>query len=147
MNPFSNIPNFPRFSRSTHEERSSRPDIEDVDYQEVKSSRNPTGNDKNALEKQLLDEAFSHAAGLMKKAPLSGIIHSLIWVEGAKWADDHHKSEYTTEHSWLSAGREALHKHLQDMNPEALQDPVLMAILFVSFTLGAKWAESHPANG
>lgn len=147
MSIFDNFPNFDFCARASREERSARPDIVDVEYQEVKSSHESPGFDKTAREKQLIDAAFSQTKDLMEKAPLSGMVHTVIWIEGAKWADDHRLSSYPSRTSWIAAGKEALHKHLQDMNPEALQDHVFMAILFVSFTLGAQWAESHPANG
>lgn len=140
-------PNFDFFVHTSREERNSRPDIVDVEYQEVNSSHESPGFDKTAREKQLIDAALSHAKDLMEKAPLSGAVHTVIWLEGAKWADDHRLSSYPSRTSWIAAGKEALHEYLQDMTPEALQDHVLMAILFVSFTLGAQWAESHPVNG
>ncbi len=144
MIPF---PEFGCFSSSTRKKRNSRPDIVDVDYQEVKTSHESPGFDRKSREEQIIQEAFRNSAELMKKSPISAVTHSVIWIEGAKWADDHHRSEYPSENSWSSDSQEALNKLLQDNCPEALQDPVFKAVLFMSFSLGARWAESHPANG
>ena len=146
MSLFDNFHDFDFCSRARREERSSRPDIIDVEFQEVKSTNEVPGFDKKNRRKQIIDEAFSQAKDLMAKDPITGMVHTVTWIEGAKWADDHRLSTYTTRSAWLSDGKEALHNHMRDVDPEALQDPVFESVLSVSFFLGAEWAERNPAN-
>lgn len=147
MNFSDNFPNFDFSARARREECSSRPDIIDVEYQEMKSSHEAPGFNKEARKEQITDAAISQMKDLMEKSPLSGMTHSVIWIEGALWADEHRLSSYPTRSAWIAAGKEALHNTLQGARPEILHDHIFMSLLFLSFSLGAQWAESHPANG
>jgi len=146
MNIFDKIPNFGFSADANRGQRRARPDIIDVESQEVKTSCDKPEDDKVAREEQIVAEAFSRSENIMAKSPIAAILNTIIWIEGAKWADEHRLSAYPTRQDWTSAGRDALHKLLREISEDVLQDPLLTSGLFLTFCVGALWAEEHPAN-
>lgn len=117
-------------------------DVEDVDYQEV---RPEPACDKETRKREVFKVSMEKAKPLSEKDPILGLAHSLLWAEGALWADSHSKSSFPSTAGYNEAARNKVNELIKKSCPKDELDPLLSSILYLAFVSGANWATEHPA--
>ncbi len=125
--------NFGRGSRDTF-----RRQAEDVEYKEI---------DSKARKEQIAEAAAKASEGLIEKDPITGLLNSLVWMDGAEWGDKNPKAGYGSRFEWQKAGRAHFEKFLDERFIEKQQDRDLLkdSLLVIPFLNGMDWADRNLA--
>ncbi len=136
---------FEKMGRSNRDKCDSRPDIQDVEFQNVSESAKPSEADKENRLNQILKEAAKTFSLQCSGDPLMAAIHAAIWTEGAEWADQHSQSEFGSLYEWQKAGRDFFLESSSCANAFSYtKDLRLELLLTLSFLLGARGASENP---
>ena len=125
-------------------ERKLQDSAEDVDFEDVKEEEKTQPEiDKEARAKQIAKAVEERVSDLLKKSPMTAILHMTTFIEGASWADEHPLSSYKNRTDWIAAQ----HAEVRDLMSKAsiANEPLFEAILFLTFADGARWANDNPA--
>lgn len=125
----------------------SRNNVEDVDFEEVKSepAKAQPQIDNVARYAQVSAEAMSRFESLMKEDPMSALLVSVIFKSGAKWADKHPVSEFGSVDAWKAAQRKKVTDMINGIPAEKKVDPFIVMLHHAMFAEGAQWAIETPA--
>ncbi len=145
-NPFHGWP----FGSFGSESRKSRLHdlIEDVSFEEVEevkeSTKEPVINEHSRAA-QIAAAALKETEALMHESPLSGLLVASLFVAGAKWSDDNPATKFGSKAERTSAMAKEIEQMEEQAEPSSHRDLMFSMILFRVFSIGATWAESHPA--
>lgn len=120
---------------------------EDVPFEEVKSE--PTKArpqiDKVARAAQVSAEVMSRFETLMEKDPINALLVSVLFSDGAKWADKHPVSEFGSVEAWKAAQRKKVADMLNEIPAAKKADAFIVMLHHAMFAEGAQWAIEIPA--
>lgn len=132
--PFGKMPPF-------HAKRQER-DIIDVDYTEVKEDAKMSEADKELRSRQIAEAAMKHFPIKDGNDGLTSLLHSILFSAGASWADKNPSSNFQSRAKWHVAMSDEFNKRKPD--GESGSDPVINAMLLLTFYAGAGWAVENP---
>lgn len=123
-------------------------DIEDVKYEEVHESANPSAHrayDKMARESQIFEAAYEYAEKSSKDDPFLLISHAALFVEAAKWCDGHPETGCMPL-EWAQKFHQFYNDTLADIQGKA-SGPIpsaLKTLILLVFTKASNWARENP---
>ena len=118
---------------------------EDVSFEEVKESPKEPVIDEDARAAQIAAAALKETEDLMKKSPVSGLVATSLFVAGAKWSDENPANKFGSKAERTLAMAKEIEQMQEQAEPSSRRDLMFSMILFMAFSKGATWAESHPA--
>lgn len=157
---------FPRFGFNTgdllkkfHDRRASRSsrsttisdDIVDVDFEDISKDEQSTKKDKkrtfdkDARAKEIVEAGEKLIMEKVKDASsakqMSALCALVTFSMGADWADEHHKSSFSSDRDRWNAVEGAIDEMTKDAPSLGINGKLLFNM---SFIFGVKWADENP---
>lgn len=117
-------------------------DVVDVEYTEVNEDSKMSEADKELRSRQIAEAAMKHFPIKDGNDGLTSLLHSILFSAGASWADKNPSSNFQSRAKWHVAMSDEFNKHKPD--GESGSDPVINAMLLLTFSAGAGWAVENP---
>lgn len=128
--------------------------IEDVEFVEIidETEKKPKSLnwDKGARDLDIWREALKHASDIKSfDGGFAQVSYAIIFESGAKWSDEHPKSNFNHDAERFTAFREAMEKEIEELQQESIKrfnkrEPNLTLIFVVVSTAGFHWATQNP---